>query len=450
MKRILFFLAILAHTFANAQFFPQTERYKLKNGLEVIFADYGELPVTSLAFFVNTGKKSETPGQQGLAAITANGLLLGSAKYSQTQLDHKLYTMGSSIGASSNDNFSTVSGRFLNRDIAQGMELMAEAILHPAFPQQEISEYMRFQLAQNKPAKMDITQLADVYSDYFVFGTANPLGRYFYETQLNKITVAQIKEFWQFNYTPKNTKLVVTGKPDREQVKKLIEQYFGPWEAAYGEVNGSEYETAPIKSKEYAFVNKEGVTQACLAWTKRAPAADSKDLVAFDLANHVFGKLLMDVIREKEGKTYGIYSSFSEQQDTKVFRVQTQVRNEVMYTTIESFDRVLQDFFTKGVDEASLKKMKTMMRTELTGLEEPGSMASAINPWVYRDYEKRKTYLDELNKLDLATVNKAVKKYFTPDSYKLVVAGDEKALAGQLAKVKELQRIDLKAIEVDQ
>jgi len=452
-KRILSLvlgLTLAISSLAQSSFFPELERYKLKNGLEVIFADYGQLPVTSLALFVNVGRKNETPGQQGLADLTAGALILGNEKYTQTELDNQLFRLGTQINASANDNFTVISAQFLNKNIDKGVELLSLTLLKPSFPKAEIDEQMRYALALNKPGKMDITQLAGVYSDYFTYSTSHPLGRHFYEEQMKKIGIAQIREFWQFNFTPKNTKLVVTGKPEREKVKQLIEQHFGSWEAAFGEVNGSEYEIAPIKTKEYAFVNKSGVTQACLAWAKRAPAAGSKDVTAFEVANAAFSKRLMDVIREKEGKTYGIGSSYDDAQNNGIYRVRTQVRSEVMYATIESFDRVLKEFYEKGISASELRKMKTMIRAQLTGSEEPASLAAMINPWVYRDYNKRKMYLDELDKLDLATTNKLIKKYFTPDSYKCVIAGDEAALGEQLKKVSNLQRLELKVIEADQ
>ncbi|HEU4716847.1 MAG TPA: hypothetical protein VFU15_03395, partial [Bacteroidia bacterium] len=95
-------------------------------------------------------------------------------------------------------------------------------------------------------------------------------------------------------------------------------------------------------------------------------------------------------------------------------------------------------------------KFKTMLKSDILSMEEPGEIASLINPWVYKDYEKRRLVLGELDAMDLATVNKAVKKYFTPDSYKLIIAGDPVALAGQLGKIQGLRKIELSEIERDQ
>jgi zinc protease len=430
--------------------FPAIERYKLENGLEVIFADYGELPVTSLSFFINVGKKSETPGQQGLSSLTASSLVLGSDKYNRVELDRLLYRTGGSISSSSNKNFTVLNGQFLNKNIESGVEVLASVLLHPAFPQQDIEEQKNFELSQNKPSKMDIGALAEMYGDYFTYGAEHPLGRHYYEAQYKKITIAQIKEFYSFNYTPGNTKLVVTGKSDHEQMKKLIEAAFGGWTAQFGEVNGSSYDIPAIKTKEYAFIQKDGATQACIAWFKKAPAAGSKDIPAFLLANAVFSDHLGNEIREKRGYTYGVYSSFSESQNDEIFRGRTQVRNEVMFATLTAYDEVLADFYKNGATEKELKKFKTMLRVDILSLEEPSSFAALINPWVYRDYSKRKMYLQELDAIDIPTLNKVIKKYFTPDSYKVIIAGDGAAMAEQLGKIKTLQKLSPAVIETPQ
>jgi zinc protease len=451
--KILFIPALIIFLSAGTtqqSTFPDLERYKLKNGLEVIFVDYGKLPVTSLSFFVNVGKKSETPGQQGLADLTANSLELGNEKYSRIDEDRLLYRTGGSLSISANKNFTLMQAEFLNKDIEKGMDLVAAVLLKPLFPKDEIDQTRGFELSQNKPSKMDIGDLADMYGDYFTYGIANPLGRHYYEAQYSKITVPQIKEFYSFNYTPGNTKLVVTGNPDRELMKKLIEQYFGSWTAAFGEVNGASYDIPSIKAHEYAFVQKPGATQACIEWFKKAPPAGSKDVIAFQLANQVFSDHLGKEIREKDGYTYGIYSRFNEAQNDGIFRTKTQVRNEVMFATMTAFDKVLNDFYTNGATEVELKKFKTMMKADIQSMEEPGSFATLINPFVFKDYAKRQQYLTELDAVDIPTLNKVIKKYFMPDSYKCMIAGDDTLLGDQLGKISGLQKLDLSVIEKDQ
>ena len=436
------------NAFAQSMF-PPMEKYKLKNGLEVFIVDYGNLPVTSFNFYVNTGRKNETPGLQSIASLTSTGLLLGNAKWTRIEQDNLLRQMGTGISCSSNDSYTQVRADFLNKDLDKAVELISAILLTPKFPKEDIATMIRRQIDYNNPKKMDITALIDVFSNSFVYGTANPLGRYFYASQLQKIDRDTINEFYKFNYTPKNTKLVISGKGDHTQLKKLIEQYFGSWTAAYGEVNGVSYDLLPLKKKEYGFINKTKAPQAALQWNKKAPEARSKELIPFQLANAVFSDLLMKQIREKDGYTYGIYSTFSTADNNGIFIASTLVRSEVMYATVSEYDNVLKEFYEKGLTEEQLKIEKTRMKGNLASMETPSQLVNFINPILYPDYEKRIQLLDEIDKIDLATVNKIVKKYFSPDSYKLVISGDESVLTEQLNKIPGLIKFDPKAIEVN-
>ena len=118
-----------------------------------------------------------------------------------------------------------------------------------------------------------------------------------------------------------------------------------------------------------------------------------------------------------------------------------------MYETLLAFDQVLVDFNKNGATEKELKKFKTMLKVDVLSIEDPSSFATLINPWVYRDYSKRKAYLQELDAIDIPTLNKVIKKYFTPELYKVIIAGDAGVLATQLAKIKNLQKLTPAVIE---
>ncbi|MCW3083257.1 MAG: peptidase [Bacteroidetes bacterium] len=451
-KGILYIVAGVAlfNTYATAQTNQlPIEEFKLKNGLEVKMIHFGTIPAVTISCYVNVGKKTETPGQQNLASMTSDGLLLGNEKHTRIEQDGMLAKLGSGISASANDNYTELSMRFLNKDAATAMELFSSTILKPTFPADEIKEQVEQTLNYNNPYKMDIGDLASMFSDYSVYGTANPLGRHFYAAQLNKVTAAQLLEFYKFNYTPKNTKLVLAGNFDNAQMKAMIENLFGSWSAAYGENNGAAYETENISKKEYFFVNKNRATQTCLQWNKKAPEGGSKDAILFELANECFNTLLFAEIRAKEGKTYGINSRYSEANNNGIYTVSTQVRNDVAFETTVSFDRVIKQFYDSGITQANLDKAKAALKNRRLAIESPGSIIEFYNPILYKDVNKRNEYLASIDAMTLEQVNKIVKKYFTPDSYKLVMVGDATVLDPQLQKITGLVKLPVTSIEKD-
>lgn len=426
------------------------EQYKLKNGLQVTLIEYGSIDATGISLFVNAGIKNEIPGRQGIAELTAQAVLFGSNKYDRLKQTDLLYTMGTDISSYSNDNFTKISAIFLNRDLETGFDIFAAAVRQPVFPdadvRQSISEYGQF----NKSSKMDINVLAERFSKLFVYGASNPLGRNPYPAQMEKIKTTEIKEFYDFNYTPKNSRIVICGKLDKEKVKKLVETYFSDWQAAYGENNQVSLEPPIFNNREYGFVNRDSATQAYLCWIKKAPEANDKDALPFQVATQVFNKILFDEIREKGGKTYNISMGYDDVSLGRIYSIETQTRCEESFNTVTDVDNVLNNFCTKGITAGEFALAKLSMKNEFKSANSPTGISGFYNPLVYTDIGKRANYLAGLEALPLETVNKIIKKYFNPDSYKLMIAGSESGLRESLDKFKNLKRFPNNAIEVDQ
>src|SRR5438477_7139513 len=101
---------------------------------------------------------------------------------------------------------------------------------------------------------MNISDLTDIFSEYIIYGTSNPLGRQYYKKQLLEVTSEKLKEYHSFNFTPKNAAIIVCGNFSAAEVKAAIEKYFGAWQSAYGEVNGVALDKPVVKKKEYGFI----------------------------------------------------------------------------------------------------------------------------------------------------------------------------------------------------
>ena len=125
------FIAI-AHP-GMSQNFPAVEKYKLKNGMEIIFIPYGKQPITSITAYVNSGVLSETPGMQSLSNMTAQALTLGNERYSRAKQDSLLALLGASLKVSVRNKYTSLGINFLNRDLETGLDLISSSLLHPSF-----------------------------------------------------------------------------------------------------------------------------------------------------------------------------------------------------------------------------------------------------------------------------------------------------------------------------
>lgn len=449
MKKIIYVVyACLLILRTYAQDIPTLETYSLKNGLKIHLMHYGKIEAINVKLIVNTGEKNEVPGQQGYAEITSTMLLQGNSKYTQEEQNDIAFKIGGELGSSSGRDYTTISANCLTKDFDQMMDLFSGAIIKPSFNKEKLDLMIAGLIDYNHPQKMDIADLAGIYSDLSVFGIDNPLGRNYYKSQLKLVTPEKIKEFHDFNFTPKNSAIVICGNFDAAKVKSIIEKYFEDWQSVFGEVNGVALDLPKIRKKEIAFINRSKATQCALQWNKIAPSVKDRDLIAFTIANRIFNVLLFSEIREKGGKTYGIRSAHETSQFANLFQIACSVRSEEMLNTIHLFEKTLQSFGTATVNQEEFDKAVKGIKISIMSSEMPVDVSSLYNPVVY-DFNKRKNYLSDLDAVKLEEVQKVIKKYFTSDCYKLIIAGDENAVGAQLNEIKELHRYSPSDIEKD-
>ena len=427
---------------------PTLEMYTLKNGLKVYLMQYGKIPAVNVKLIINSGEKNEAPGQQGYSYITSNMLLKGNKKYTEEAQIDKAFKLGADLSVSSNFDYTNVGANFLSKDIDAGMDLFSAAILTPLFDKDKLAQEISYLIDYNNLNKMDISNLTDVFSNYFLYSTSSPLGRYFYKAQLQQITPDKLKEFHSFNFTPKNASIVVCGNFTAADVKAAIEKYFGAWQSEFGEVNGVSLDKPVVKKKEIAFINRANSTQCNLRWNKIAPSVKDKDYMAFRVANQIFNRFIFVEVREKGGKTYGISSAHHATQFSNLFVINCSVRNNEMLNTINLFDKTLQTFSAGAITQEDFDMAITAIKISMVSSELPEAILNFYNPVVY-DFNKRKNFLADLATLKLEDIRKVIKKYYTADSYKLVVAGDETKVADQLNNLKGLVKFKATDLEKD-
>jgi predicted Zn-dependent peptidase len=449
MTKLISVIVLLLSAFIlNAQVVPTYEVFNLKNGLKVYLIQYGKIPAINVKLVLNTGKVNEAPGQQNFSSIVSNAILMGNTKYDVEAQTNKAFALGTSLSASATNDNTVLQMDILSKDLDAGMDLMSSAVLTPSFPKDKMDLLISQNIDFNSPKKMDIAELANVFSNYFIYGLSNPLGRYFYKSQLQKITPEIIKEYYEFNFTPKNANLIICGSFDVATIKPIIEKYYGSWKSTLGNTNGVNLDFPSVKKKEIGFINRSGASQCALQWNKISPAISDKDQLAFSIANDIFNEVLFQEIREKGGKTYSIGSGQKGSKFSNLFVIACSVRSDELYNTIELFDKTLSNFNATPISETTFKQAISKKIVAIKRIESPSDVSNFYNPLVY-NFDKRKNIINDINLITLEDLNKVIKKYYTANIYKLVIAGDEEKVAAQLTKINDLKKFMSSDIEKD-
>ena len=129
---------------------PRAQEATLPNGLRVILLESHKVPTFNMQMVVLSGGLSDKPDYRGVASSTAALLREGTAKRSSKDIAEQVDALGATLFANSglSSMTSTVSVAGLVENIDQSLELFADVVRNPSFPQAEIDKYKTRTLAQ--------------------------------------------------------------------------------------------------------------------------------------------------------------------------------------------------------------------------------------------------------------------------------------------------------------
>jgi len=378
-------VSFLTATGARAQsiHLPPHEKIVLKNGLTVLLLEKHGVPLVSLHAVIKDGAAADPAGQEGLAGITAAMLRKGTQSRSAQQFAAELDFIGASFEAEANADFTTVSAECLAKDLAQGLALFSDALLHPTFPKAEADKLLAQALDGVKGAKDDPNQVLGIYFNAYLYGAkgyGRPEGGD--EISLTKIHRDAIAKFYDAYYAPGNTVLAIAGDFKPEEMKKKVDEIFGGW--ATKQAPAVKIEPAPlVKGKRLLLVDKPDATQTYFAIGNVGTAVGDPDRFALRVVNTVFGgrftSMLNESLRVESGLTYGAQAAFDSRKTPGPFLIASFTKNESTAQAIDLALQVLEKLHKERITAEQLRSAKSYIKGQFPPtIETSGSLARRI------------------------------------------------------------------------
>src|SRR5882672_4236078 len=149
---------------------PPYKRVKLKNGMTLLLMEQREIPIVSFSFIVKTGSTADPAGREGVASLVAELLRKGTKTRSADQLSAELDFIGGQLGATAALDYASGRAEFLKKDLNTGLNLLADALLNPAFPQDEVTKLLKQRLDGVRAAKDRAQGVIGSYFNAYLFG----------------------------------------------------------------------------------------------------------------------------------------------------------------------------------------------------------------------------------------------------------------------------------------
>ena len=345
---------------------PPHEKVVLKNGLTVMLLEKHGVPMVSLVAVVKTGAAADPAGQEGLASVTAGLLRKGTKNRTAQQFAADIDFIGGTFGGDAGADDTVVTAEFLTKDLARGLDLFSDALLHPVFPQEEVDKLLRQNLDSIKAAKDEAQSVLTTYFAGYLYGT-QAYGRPEAgdEVSLTRIRREDAQRFYTAYYTPANTILAVAGDFSPAEMRKKIEEAFGGWSNT-GAPAGKVAALAPMKGKKLLLIDKPDSTQTFFAIGNVGTAVGDPDRVAIRVVNTIFGgrftSLLNERLRVESGLTYGAFSFFQSHKAPGPFVIFSYTQNSTTTQAIDMALQVLSDLHKNGVTKEQLDSAKSYIK----------------------------------------------------------------------------------------
>jgi zinc protease len=420
---------------------PAVARRRLSNGLEVLVAERHELPILTLNLVVKGGEGLVPAGKDGLASMTAALLTEGTASLDSLGLAGALSEIGATINARGSLESTTVSLTTLTKHTARALDLYADVLLHPSFPQKELDR-LRVQRLAALRARLDRAEgISGVVFPQLLYGKDHPYGRPDLGTPrtVEAMSRDDVVAFHKKLFLPNNATLIVVGDTTPEAITAALEKELSSWKP--GEAPRYVVPEPPTAKGVTVFlVDKPSAAQSVLAAGLVGPPRSTPDYFPLTVMNAVLGgqfssRLNLN-LREEKGFTYGARTHFAFRIGPGPFDAGCSVATKDTAAALAEMVKELTDITgPRPVTDPELAFAKENLIKGFPGefettFDVAGTLASMVVYKLPDDYYL--TYQKNVEAVTRDDVNRVARQYIDPTRLTILVVGDRAQVEPQL------------------
>lgn len=423
---------------APALEFPEIETFELENGIPVLLVERGTLPLVGMTMIFDAGYAADKGKILGTAGLTGGMLDEGTDKYDALELADLEERLGASIGAGSSLDNTQVTLTALEANLRDSIELYAEIIRNPTFPETDLERVRISALAGIAREKADPQQLALrnlpplLYPEGHPYGI--PLTGSGTEESISSIQRPDLVEFYNRWIRPDNATLVVVGSMSRDEIQPELERAFGDWQAPEVALGNKELplEGVTADAGVIYLMDKPGAPQSMIIGGQLMPATNWDQTEVLDMATRALGgnfnaRLNMN-LREDKGWAYGAYSYLPDSRAQRPLIYYAPVQSDkTLDSMLEIFREVEEYTTTNPITQEELDRNREGLLRSLPGrLETAGAVRGYILDLV--SYNRPLDYFDtsqeQLRNMQVEEISAVAADQIVPENSIWLIVGD--------------------------
>ncbi|MDR5695604.1 MAG: pitrilysin family protein [Armatimonadota bacterium] len=414
---------------------PETVRRSvLPNGLVVLVHENPASNSVVVHGAIQAGAMVEERAQEGAAKFVAASLLRGTSRRTSREIAEELDRMGAGLVTRSALEVTTFSGRSLAEDLPHLLDIVADVLIHPTFPDEEIEKVRGEMLTSIREAEQNTQKVAERIFRNLAFPEGHPHrkhpeGR---EEVVAALTRNDLALFHRAHYRPDATILAVVGDVQAGRVIELVEELFGKWQADGAKASFEVPEASLPPAPQRELVVLPGKSQADIVLGVPGIPRRSEDYHATLMANLILGQLGMmgrlgANIREQKGMAYYAFSQLQAGLLAGPWWVRAGVNPRNVESAIETILEEIHRLQEELVDEGELSDARGYLIGSLAIRHETnqGMAQALVDMELYQlglDYLVR--FPGIVSGIDPEAIQRAAQR-FSLTGYTVAIAGPE-------------------------
>ena len=434
---------------------PPMQKATLSNGLKVVLAERHSAPVVNFSLLVNSGYSSDLTDSLGTCSFAQRMLEEGTPTRDSLKIGEQLESLSANFSASANLDFSSVNLNALKINMDQALDIYADLILHPAFPEKEFTRLQKERLAAIQREKVTPNAMAIRVLPAILYGKDHPYGGSFTgtgtEASVSKMTRADLDKFHDTYYKPNNATLLIVGDTTLPEISPKLEKLFASWKPGDVPTRTIPPGSQPAKDVVY-LMDRPGSGQSLIVAAQLAPPYSSPDEIPLDLVNDIFGgnfasRINMN-LREDKHWSYGVRSRIIAARGDRPFYSTSPVQTDKTKESLEELVKEYKNFVgDKPITEAELKDEQSDATLALPGsFETVGQLSGGYSNILQYNLPENyyNTYTQKVLAITPDSANEVARKYIQPQHLIWIVVGDmSKVEAGiRELNIGEVHKID--------
>ncbi|MQF96085.1 MAG: insulinase family protein [SAR202 cluster bacterium] len=417
---------------------PTPSGTKLSNGMGVTVVEQRGMPIVAFGLLMDAGASRDPQDLPGLAGFTAQMLPEGTTSRTSQEIAQAFEFIGSRISTDGRREYTLLSAETLTKHWPTALELTADLVLNPNFPDHEIERVRREHLTDLRRGKDEPNAVAEQLMAGLVFnrdsGYGHPLAGT--EKSIAALTRNDLVSQFQRDYGPANANLIVVGDVSIYEAVKHAESVFGGWQSSDPSANGR----APVEPSNGAatvyLVDKPGAPQSVIRALNTTIPRSHPDYLGLTLMNYSFGgqfsARLNQNLRQEKGYSYGYQSNIQWYRGPSLMlaggSVQTEVTKESVYETLKEYNEVRG---SRPISQEELDIAKQgILRSYPAAFERPAAVLGQVLQMVQfglpEDYFQ--TVRSKLEAVTLEDIHRITQELVRPDQLKILVVGDRQTI----------------------